>query len=125
MDVEVEEEAVQLLEKYTNHRPGETGLILDRIVREWYARAAKSWRNTPGLIPKLPKVPEGKTMKVRINKTHAKIYKKTIEKLNQIHGLEIKEACLTSYLTRMFCRIFEIKKKAEKYKIKFGKFHKV
>lgn len=112
-EVDIDEQCVRTLERYSLKGVAEIPLMIDRIVREWYSQATLAWLKRPALIPALPKVPEGRIVKVKISRDHAKEYKATIAGLNAKLGTHIQEADLTTYLASMFIMAFKIKQKAD------------
>lgn len=125
MEIHIDEEATNLLDKYCRIRPSKPELIVDRIVREWYSKAAKQWIIHPRLIPKLPKIPEGKTTAVNIDKKIAKLYILTIANINKRLNMEINPVCLTSWLCKIFFKAYNIKYMTERYKERFGRIARI
>lgn len=125
MQIHVDEEAIDVLERYCKIRPSTPEIIVGRVLREWYSLAAKHWDKNPRLMPILPKVPETKTTGININRDIAKIYIKTVMALNKKHNEDINPVCLASWLCKMFFKAFNVKYMADHYKEKFGQIRKV
>lgn len=128
-EIHIDEESLDLLDKYCKIRPSTPGNIVDRVVREWYSIAARQWvLKRPMLNDFLlnhHKVPEGKTTAVNINHDHAREYLTTITRLNQKCNVDINPVALTSWLVKMFIRMFNMKYMTEHYQERMGQIRKV
>ena len=121
----IHQDDFDLLDKYCNVkiRPAELALVMDRIIRPWTTQAAPAWARNPRLIPQLPKVPECKRATVPCNTDHAKFFRNTVEKLNMKFGIQLDPDEVASWLTRMFCKTYEIAEK-NKYRPDLGSLRK-
>ena len=125
--IELDEDSSALLEKYCNEaiRPAKPGPVLSRIIRPWYARAAKEWVKNKGLIPDLEPIGEKRTHAVSINSDHANMFRGVLNTVNERTGSNIGEVELVSWLTRMFIKMHRIRERAEGYKLRMGNIKKV
>ena len=125
--IELDDESSALLDKFCNEsiRPTQIGPMVSRIIRPWYARAAKEWIKNKDYIPDLPPIGEGKTHAVEINKDHASMFREVLKIVNMRCDSNVGEVELISWLTKMFIKAYRIKEKTEGYKIKHGRTARV
>jgi len=125
MEIEINEDSVELLDKYTKIRPSTIELILERIIREWTDSEAKKWVQNPILFRTLAKLPKEKTMKININHDIAKSYIRTLKKIEDKLEIQIDPSKLASFLAKAFIHKYNIKYMESSYKEKFGQIRKV
>ena len=115
--IRIHEEVFDLLDKYCNVkvRPAELPLVMDRIIRPWVTKGAAAWARQPNLIPKLEPIPEGKLTTVPMNTDHALWFRQALGKLEKKFDITLNPDEVATFLTRMFCKTYEIKEK-NKYK---------
>ena len=120
--IELDEESSSLLDKFCNERirPTLPGPFLSRIIRPWYARAAKEWIKDKSLIPELESIEGKHTHAIAINKDHATMFRDVLKIVNERCGTNIGEVELISWLTRIFIKMYRIKEKTEGYTMKYG-----
>lgn len=124
--VNLDEEAIQLLEKYCNYTPAEVPTIIGRIAREFYSTAWKHIMRSPSLMQGMagwiPTVAEKNTQGIFIEKFIADNYLKSVElmnnKLSETDGnnIQFNPDHLLSWLTWTFIKSYNVAKKAKKYK---------
>lgn len=107
MQILLDSETINLLDKYCSTRPSEPELIVDRVLREWYVRAVPIWRKNKDLIPQFPKIPEKQVGGISINSDHARNF------YSYCYALELDPIKTASWLVKLFIRNFKIKKMTE------------
>ena len=112
IEIEVDEEAVHLVCKYTRKTPSEAPIIFGRIVREWYLSGVKAWLQDRNLVPMERKIPEDRITKIGIDSEIAKRYRLMAKTFN------LSEAFLTSWLSWMFIQTFKLKQKGDSWRTK-------
>jgi len=119
--IPIHQDALELLEKYCKVRPSQSPLIIGRVLREWYSKAALMWKKNPRLIPDLVDVPESELQNVEINKDIAKTYYSCVYDLKQIVNKtnpnnNFTPENLAVFLMNMFINAFRIKEVQSKDK---------
>jgi hypothetical protein len=126
MEIEISQEAHTILDKYCNTqvRTAQLELVLETIIRPWYAITAKKWNEFPNMIQRLDEISEAQRMKVNISRSHAVIYLDAINKLNKKYDKNIDPCALASWLVKMYARAFNLKE-LTKYKPDMGGLKKM
>ena len=110
LEIEIEEDSVQLLGKYCRVRPTNISAFIGRILREWYVRTPKLWKQKPHLIPNPKKIPESKVMKITINSDIAKIFNQYCFEFN-LNPCDFASFLISIYWKAYMKKMVEIQKK--------------
>ena len=129
MEIHVDEETIDVLDKYSNYRPAEPKYIIEAAIRPWTTMVSEAWKKHPGLaedfMSSIPNIKEGKTSAINIDKQICKDYLTKIAEVNKKLNINIDPVKLTSWVCKLYIKSRAIERLQKTYKRDFGKFKPV